>query len=274
MVRPRRSKRRASRPVHLRGPKDEGWHGDPGIRFRRGYARDHAYESPEQLLIKVCQGMEGWARKKKGCPKSVTDALPFARWTPCLPSIGGDEELDAKGDQPVEYRLSIQLVHPGKVVPGRRLTGVSIFDWLSVKESELPGAGMGLFAGRHFDKNALITAYVGVMTRPGGDITRKVNFTGATIDVPVTTKMRFFGAHFINNPYWGMFPWQRNEYELGPGGKKHNAMWDGLGIRASKEIRKGDEILLDYKPDDRTAATERELEKRAREIKAKRKREE
>ena len=49
-------------------------------------------------------------------------------------------------------------------------------------------------------------------------------------------------------------------------------MWDGLGIRASKEIRKGDEILLDYKPDDRTAATERELEKRAREIKAKRKR--
>ena len=41
--------------------------------------------------------MEGWARKKKkkGCPKSVTDALPFARWTPCLPLIGGDEELDA-----------------------------------------------------------------------------------------------------------------------------------------------------------------------------------
>ena len=107
MVRPCRSKRRVSKPVHLRGPRDEGWHGDPGTRFRRGYARDHAYESPEQLLIKVCQGMEGWARKKKGCPKSVTDALPFAQWTPCLPSIGGDEELDTKGDQPVEYRLSI-----------------------------------------------------------------------------------------------------------------------------------------------------------------------
>ena len=50
-------------------------------------------------------------------------------------------------------------------------------------------------------------------------------------------------------------------------------MWDGLGIRASKEILKGDEILLDYKHDDRTAATERELEKRAKERKAKRKRE-
>ena len=96
--------------------------------------------------------MEGWARKKKGCPKSVTDALPFAQWTPCLPSIGGDEELDTKGGQPVEYRLSIQLVHPKKVVPGRRMTGALIFDWLSVKESEIPGAGLGLFAGRYFDK--------------------------------------------------------------------------------------------------------------------------
>ena len=132
---------------------------------------------------------------------------------------------------------------------------------------------MGLFAGRHFKDEALITAYVGVMTRPGGDITRKVNFKGATIDVPVTTKMRFFGAHFANNPYWGMSPRQRNEYELGPRGKKHNAVWDGLGIRASKEIRKGDEILLDYKHDDRTAATERELKKRGKERKAKRRRE-
>ena len=50
-------------------------------------------------------------------------------------------------------------------------------------------------------------------------------------------------------------------------------MWDGLGIRASKEIRKGDEILLDYKHDDRTAATKRELKKRAKGRKAKRRRE-
>ena len=224
-------------------------------------------------MLTVRQGMEGWAKERKGCPKSVTDALPFSMWTPCLPPIGGDEELDIKGDQPVEYRLSIQLVHPGKVAPGRRLTGASVFDWLSVKESELPGAGKGLFAGRHFDKNALITVYVGVMTRPGGDITRKVDFKGATIDVPVTTKMRFFGAHFANNPYWGMSPRRRNEYELGPRGKKHNAVWDGLGIRASKEIRKGDEILLDYKHEDRTAVTERELKKKAKERKAKRRRE-
>jgi len=72
--------------------------------------------------------MEGWARKKKGCPKSVTDALPFARWSPCLPPISGDKDLDVKEDDPKEYRMSIKLVHPEKVVPGRRPTGALVFD--------------------------------------------------------------------------------------------------------------------------------------------------
>ena len=74
----------------------------------------------------------------------------------------------------------------------------------------------------------------------------------------------------MNNPYWGMSLQQRNEYELGPLGKKHNAKWDGLGVRASKEVRKWEEILLDYNPDDRTAETKRVLEQRAKERKAKR----
>ena len=182
--------------------------------------------------------MEKWAKERNGCPQCVTDALPFARWSPCLPPIGGDEDVDVKEGDPEEYRMSIQLVHPEKVVPGRRPTGASVFDWLVVKESELPGAGKGLFAGRHFKAGALITAYAGVLARPGGDITRKVQYKGATINVPAETRMRFFGAHFMNNPYWGMSPQQRNEYELGPQGKKHNAKWDGLGVRASKEIRK------------------------------------
>ena len=167
--------------------------------------------------------MEKWAEERNGCPQCVADALPFARWSPCLPSIGGDEDLDVKEGDQGEYRMSIQLVHPKKVVPGRRPTGASVFDWLVIKESELPGAGKGLFAGRHFKAGDLITTYVGVMGRPGGDTTRKVLYKGATIDVPEGTERRFFGAHFVNNPYWGMSPQQRNEYELGPQGKKHNA---------------------------------------------------
>ena len=63
-----------------------------------------------------------------------------------------------------------------------------------------------------------------------------------------------------------------SEYELGPHGKKHNAEWDGLGVRASKEIRKWDEILLDYNPDERTAEAKRVLEQRAKQRKAKRRR--
>ena len=216
--------------------------------------------------------MEQWAKERSGCPRCVTEALPFAQWSPGLPPIGGHEDLDVKEGGPVEYRMSIQLVHPEKVVLGRRLTAASVFDWLIVRESELPGAGKGLFAGRHFKAGSLITAYAGVLARPGGDTTRKVQYKGATIDVPAGTKRRFFGAHFINNPYWGMSPQQRSEYELGPHGKKHNAEWDGLGVRASKEIRKWEEILLDYNSDERTAETKCVLEQRAKEREAKRRR--
>ena len=67
-----------------------------------------------------------------------------------------------------------------------------------------------------------------------------------------------------------MSPERRNKYKLKLLGKKHNARWDGLGIRASKEIRKGDEIYLNYNPNERTAETKHVLEQRAKERKAKR----
>ena len=56
------------------------------------------------------------------------------------------------------------------------------------------------------------------------------------IDVPAGSKRLFLGAHFLNNPYWGMSPERRNEYELELLGKKHNAKWEGLAVRSAKEI--------------------------------------
>ena len=206
MGRPRRSKRSVSRPAHLRGPADEGDHGDPGTRYRRGYARSHVFGSPEQVILRVSEGMEGWAANRKGRPQSVSEALQFVRWSPVMPTTGGDEELVVGEGAPEEFRMRIQLYHPEGQVPGRRATGRSVFDWLVVKQSELPGAGWGLFADRHFTPGALITAYAGILSRRGGDTSRKVEFQGAFIDVPTGTKKLYLGAHFANDPYWGMSP--------------------------------------------------------------------
>ena len=62
--------------------------------------------------------MEKWAEERNGCPQCVADALPFARWSLCLPLIGGDKDLDVKEVGPEEYRMSIQLVHPKEGGPG------------------------------------------------------------------------------------------------------------------------------------------------------------
>ena len=71
------------------------------------------------------------------------------------------------------------------------------------------------------------------------------------------------GAHWINCPYWGMSKEERATYEQSGAGKNHNAVWDGLIIRATREIRPEEEILLDYTPDDQTAETRAVLAQRA-----------
>ena len=69
-----------------------------------------------------------------------------------------------------------------------------------------------------------------------------------------------------------MSPEERNQYECGFTGKWHNATWDGLAIKSTRVIRMGEEILLDYRPEDRTPETKRLVEQRLKEksMKAKR----
>ena len=183
--------------------------------------------------------MEGWAANRKGRPQSVSEALQFVRWSPVMPTTGGDEELVVGEGAPEEFRMRIQLYHPEGQVPGRRATGMSVFNWLVVKQSELPGAGWGLFADRHFAPETLITAYAGVLTGRGGDTSRKVEFQGALIDVPTGTKKLYLGAHFANDPYWGMSPQQRNEYELGPLGKNTTPSGTAWGSAPQRRLGNG-----------------------------------
>ena len=54
----------------------------------------------------------------------------------------------------------------------------------------------------------------------------------------------------------------RGEYERNNCTKKHNARFEGFQILACSEIRKGEEILIDYHPGDQTAETKKILEDR------------
>ena len=72
----------------------------------------------------------------------------------------------------------------------------------------------------------------------------------------------------MNNLYLGMTREERGKYKLGCG-RRHNAEWDGLAIRATREIWMGKEVLLDYRPKERTLATKRLLAQRVKKKNAK-----
>ena len=54
----------------------------------------------------------------------------------------------------------------------------------------------------------------------------------------------------------------RGEYERNSRTKKHNARFEGFQILACSEIRKGEEILINYHHGDQTAETKKILEDR------------
>ena len=247
----------------------EGGDRFPNDLGRRGYQAIHDFKSPEDILDTTAGLMEEWASRGTGRrPTEVDRRLEFARWSEVTEEVGGNNAPSTTGGKVGEYRMAIQLYHPSKHIGGRRTTERSRYDWLVVKDSELPGAGLGLFAARHYSVGALVTAYVGNLCKPGRDDSRQVHFGSQAIDVKPDTLGRrryLFGAHFLNNPYYGMSVERRNAYELEWAGKKHNAEFDGLRVRASSIIRKGDEILLDYSGWDRTPETQAELDKQQRE---------
>ena len=69
-----------------------------------------------------------------------------------------------------------------------------------------------------------------------------------------------------------MPPERRKKYDLKFLGKKHNAEWEELAVWSAKEIWMGEEILLDYCPEEQAPETLRLLKNRAEEKKAKSKR--
>ena len=86
--------------MRYREPASEGDHAGAGSRFRRGYGRLHVFKDPEEVIRQLSDGMEKWADEQQGRPESVGDALPFVRWHPVLPAVGGDEKIEVEGATP------------------------------------------------------------------------------------------------------------------------------------------------------------------------------
>lgn len=129
------------------------------------------------------------------------------------------------------------------MVKGHNKTKVLRFNWLVVKQSRLSNSELGLFVARHFMAGDFITVCAGTLERLGADKLSKVAIKGRTVNLGVSPLGRrpfLFGAHFLDNPFYGMTPEERNSYEVKFfSGLKHYAEFDRLRIVGTLEISLG-----------------------------------
>lgn len=140
-----------------------------------------------------------------------------------------------------------------------RATASTYKHWLSIKPSSLPAenVGLGLFTAKTFYKEDVITVYIGERTtRDAKDLGKgkRIEFKSSTtnrthfLDVKennnsITTYM---GAHFINDPMYGMVGDARNRYVNTKRNKRPNAELQGLLVVATRRIFPNEKILIDY----------------------------
>ena len=137
------------------------------------------------------------------------------------------------------------------------VTGPSQFvDLFEVKKSKIEGAGYGLFALREYNKNDIIGIYFGDIAKEGEACTdysmkvpwrfkrRKEKIVIIDAFKSSLAQMKFeqrkpvyFGLHFVNDPY--LCPEKTNA-------TPNIQISDRLQGVATRDIKCGDEILLDY----------------------------
>lgn len=106
-------------------------------------------------------------------------------------------------------------------------------DWLEIKESKIPGAGLGVFALREFKKGEVIGMYSGsrVHTRESNNVALQ-NHSNQRF-IPDSNQI-YMGMHFINSS------WKSKTL------KENVQVNDDFLCEALKKIKVGDELLWDY----------------------------
>jgi hypothetical protein len=105
-------------------------------------------------------------------------------------------------------------------------------NWLQIKESSIPNSGLGVFSMRNFEKNEFITVYLGKIDLEQTDITYKFrNIDGLNRENPLDN---YWYAHRIQH---------------GSGERCNVRVLENYLLRATRKIREGDELFLDYHRD-------------------------
>lgn len=137
-------------------------------------------------------------------------------WVPIRKPLAAHKMQKKSNIQAKEYNMYCSLHDLHCEEKGTCATATTYKDWLCVKESSLPvsNAGLGLFTPRTFNKGDIILVYIGERTAPNAkDLGKgkRIKFRSSTnkiqfLDVQGKPDMitTYLGAHFINDPMFGM----------------------------------------------------------------------
>ena len=162
--------------------------------------------------------------------------------------VGGHDE-DRRTHAPLALTYD---AHFARAPKRRRLLdfpGATVGDGLSVRRSTIPNAGNGLFAERDFARGTVITKYDGPIAMvpsvlPSGDETTHWaslmrGFVVQGLRTPVVGRG---GGSFMNHvPRGANATFVKNDAAEHP--------FYGIYVKATRNIRKGDEIFLTYGKD-------------------------
>jgi hypothetical protein len=124
---------------------------------------------------------------------------------------------------------------------------------LMVKKSKFEDSGWGLFAASCFHKGDYITFYIGKKKHFSGEMKRKNpylyllrGYSPKTVLDPTQNKNThlLLGAHYMNDKNFGV---DLTEDHSKHGRTNYNAKFEGIFVKVIRFIRKGSEIIIDYR---------------------------
>jgi hypothetical protein len=129
-------------------------------------------------------------------------------------------------------RTQMWTVHRLRGNAGRQ----RLVPWVEVRPSRILNAGDGVFASRNFKKDAVIGYYVGAVCRDMKDMPSSGMYS-----------MESATGVIIDGSRCGNWTCKINDGSVGKGhGCNISFSWDKLKIIATRNIRKGDELLGPY----------------------------
>ena len=132
---------------------------------RKGYSDKHDFETFEEILIETSDFVKAYMQhdsKKNYATMIVMQS--YMDWAPGGARFKPFEEVEESG-QFEEWVMSLVKVKTDTLTDLVRPTKETMLPWVSVRKSNIPNSGLGLFAEKTFKRGDIITVFCGRVFR-------------------------------------------------------------------------------------------------------------